>query len=105
MDVYMIYGKVVKSMPLPDGKGGKKIVEPQATFRALNARGQRVTKLVDAAQYYEKNMAQKIVNKAKEYWEKQGYSDCIEYEIRKSKAINKDWKYTLDTRLKIRKAE
>lgn len=105
MDAYMIYGKVIKPIPLPDGKGGKKIVEPQTTFRALNARGQRVTKLVDAAQYYEKNMAQKIVDKAKEYWDKCGYGDCVQYEIRKTKAINKDWKYILDTRPKIRKAE
>lgn len=85
MNTYMIYGKVIKTMLLPDGKGGKEIVEPQATFRALNARGQRVTKLVDAAQYYEKSMAQKIIDKAKEYWEKQGYGDCIQYEIRKVK--------------------
>lgn len=85
MDAYVIYGKVIKQMPLPDGKGGKKIVEPQATFRALNARGQRVTRLADAAQYYEKSMAQKIIDKAKEYWNKLGYGDCVEYEIRKAK--------------------
>lgn len=82
---YLIYGKVIKPMPLPDGKGKEKIVEPQSTFRALNYKGQRVTKLVDAGEYYEKAMAQKIVNKAQAYWDKLGYGDCIVYEIRKSK--------------------
>ncbi len=82
---YLIYGKVIKSMPLSDGKGGKKIVEPQATFRALNYKGQRVTKLADAGEYYEKDMAQKIIDKAQAYWDKLGYGDCVAYEIRKGK--------------------
>ena len=82
---YLIYGKVIKSMPLPDGNGGKKIVEPQATFRALNYAGQRVTKLVDAGEYYDKTIAQKIIDKAQAYWDKLGYGDCVVYEIRKGK--------------------
>ncbi len=82
---YLIYGKVIKPMPLPDGEGNEKIVEPQSTFRALNYKGQRVTKLVDAGEYYEKAMAQKIINKAQAYWDKLGYGDCVAYEIRKSK--------------------
>ena len=85
MSTWLIYAKVVKSMPLPDGKGGKKIVEPQSTFRALNYKGQRVSRLADAGEYYEKEMAQKIINKAKAYWDKQGYGDCVVYEIRKGK--------------------
>lgn len=82
---YLIYGKVIKSMPLPDGKGGKKIVEPHTTFRALNYAGRRVTKLEDAGEYYEKAMAQKIIDKAQAYWDEQGYGDCVAYEIRKGK--------------------
>ena len=82
---YLIYGKVVKPMPLPDGKGGKKIVEPHTTFRALNYAGRRVTKLEDAGEYYEKAMAQKIIDKAQAYWDEQGYGDCVAYEIRKGK--------------------
>lgn len=85
MSTWLIYGKVIKEMPLPDGNGGKKIVEPQTTFRALNYRGQRVSRLADAGEYYEKEMAQKIVDKAQAYWDKQGYGDCVAYEIRKSK--------------------
>lgn len=85
MSTYLIYGKVIKPIPLSDGKGGKKIVEPQSMFRALNYSGQRVSKLADAGEYYEKSMAQKIVDKAKKYWEKCGYGDCIAYEIRKAK--------------------
>jgi hypothetical protein len=85
MSAWLIYGKVIKEMPLPDGNGGKKIVEPQATFRALNYQGQRVSRLVDAGEYYEKEMAQKIVDKAQAYWDKKGYGDCVAYEIRKSK--------------------
>ena len=82
---YLIYGKVIKPMSLPDGEGNEKIVEPQSTFRALNYKGQRVTKLVDAGEYYEKAMAQKVINKAQAYWDKLGYGDCVAYEIRKSK--------------------
>lgn len=82
---YLIYGKVVKPMPLPDGKGGKKMVEPHTTFRALNYAGRRVTKLEDAGEYYEKAMAQKIIDKAQAYWDEQGYGDCVAYEIRKGK--------------------
>lgn len=85
MSAWLIYGKVVKSMPLDDGNGGKKIVEPQSMFRALNYRGQRVSRLVDAGEYYEKSMAQKVIDKAKAYWESQGYGDCVAYEIRKVK--------------------
>ncbi len=85
MSAWLIYGKVIKKMPLSDGNGGKKIVEPQTTFRALNYQGRRVSKLADAGKYYEKEMAQKIVDKAQAYWDKQGYGDCVAYEIRKSK--------------------
>jgi len=85
MSAWLIYGKVIKEMPFPDGNGGKKIVEPQTTFRALNYRGQRVSRLADAGEYYEKEMAQKIIDKAQTYWDKLGYGDCIAYEIRKSK--------------------
>ncbi len=85
MTTWLIYGKVIKSMPLPDGHGGKKIVEPQSTFRALNYKGQRVSRLADAGEYYEKEMAQKIIDKAQTYWDKQGYGDCVVYEIRKGK--------------------
>ena len=85
MATYLIYGKVVKSVPLTDGNCGKTIVEPQSTFRALNYSGQRVFKLADAGEYYEKSMAQKVIDKAKANWEKLGYGDCIAYEIRKAK--------------------
>lgn len=85
MSAWLIYGKIIKEMPLSDGNGRKKIVEPQTTFRALNYRGQRVSRLADAGKYYEKEMAQKIVDKAQAYWDEQGYGDCVAYEIRKSK--------------------
>ena len=85
MSGYFIYGKVVKPIPLPDGKGGEKIVEPQPTFRALNYSGARVTKLVDAGIYNEKNMAQRVIDKVQAYWEKRGYKDHILFEIRKAK--------------------
>ena len=85
MNIYLIYGKVIKSVPLSDGKGGKRIVNPQSTFRALNYAGQRVSRLADAGEYYEKEMAQKVINKAKAHWDKEGYGDCIVYEIRKAK--------------------
>lgn len=83
MSAWLIYGKIVKAVPLPDGKGGTKITEPQSTFRALNYNGQRVTRLVDAGEYYEKEMAQKVIDKARAYWDKKGYKDYIIYEIRK----------------------
>jgi len=85
MSAWLIYGKVIKEIPLSDGKGGKEIVKPQTTFRALNYRGQRVPRLADAGEYYEKEMAQKVVDRAQAYWDKQGYGDCVVYEIRKSK--------------------
>lgn len=85
MSSWLIYGKIIKPIPLSDGHGGKKIVEPQATFRALNYKGQRVTRLSDAGEYYEKEIAQKVIDKAQKWWEKQGYGDCIVYEIRKGK--------------------
>ena len=83
MSTWLIYGKVIKAVPLPDGNGNKVIVEPQPTFRALNYSGQRVSRLADAGEYYDKEMAQKIIDKAKTWWDKQGYGDCIVYEIRK----------------------
>ena len=85
MSTWLIYGKVVKPMPLSDGKGGKYMVEPQSTFRALNYRGQRVARLSDAGEYYEKEIAQKVIDKARTWWNKQGYGDCVKYEIRKVK--------------------
>ena len=85
MSAWIIYGKIIKTMPLQNNNGGSKIVEPQKTFRALNYKGQRVTRLADAGKYYEKEMAQKIIDKAQAYWDKQGYGDCVAYEIRKSK--------------------
>ena len=85
MTTWRIYGKVVKPMPLPDGKGGERMVEPQSTFRALNYSGARVTKLVDAGIYNEKNMAQRVIDKVQAYWEKRGYKDHILFEIRKAK--------------------
>ena len=85
MSIYLIYGKVVKPIPLSNGKGGYQITEPQATFRALNYGGQRVTKLSDAGEYYDIDMAQKIIDKSKAIWAKRGYADHIIYEIRKAK--------------------
>ena len=82
---YLIYGKVVKAVPLPNGKGGFHMVEPQPTFRALNYRGQRVTKLADADDYAEREDAQKAINEAQEYWKRQGYKGHIAFEIRKAK--------------------
>lgn len=82
---YLIYGKVIKSIPLPDGKGGKHIVDPQTTFRALNYTGQRVTKLSDADNYAEREDAQRVVDKAKAYWKERGYENYIAFEIRKAK--------------------
>jgi hypothetical protein len=82
---YLIYGKVVKPVSLPDGKGGRKMAEPQPTFRALNFSGQRVSRLADAGVYEDKSLAEKIINRAKKHWEEMGYKDCILYEIRRSK--------------------
>ena len=83
MTTWRIYGKVVKPMPLPDGKGGERMVEPQSTFRALNYRGQRVSRLKDAGEYYDENTPKQVIAKAQTWWDKRGYGDCVVYEIRK----------------------
>ena len=85
MSTYLIYGKIIKPVPLSNGKGGKITTEPQSTFRALNYGGQRVSKLSEAGEYYEKSMAQKVIDYQKKCWEKKGYPDHILYEIREVK--------------------
>ena len=82
---YLVYGKVIKPVPLPDGKGHNRIVKPQTTFRALNYQGQRVTKLADADDYAEREDAQMAIDKAEAYWESRGYKGHIAFEIRKAK--------------------
>ena len=57
----------------------------QATFRALNSIGQRVSRINDAKQYEDKESAQKVIKKAQLYWEQQGYKDYILFEISKKK--------------------
>lgn len=65
---YLIYGK---RTCLVNGGG------PDKKFAALDAKGHRVTKLVDAMSYAEKEDAQVIIDKM-------GLDGC-EFEIRKAK--------------------
>lgn len=59
MPQYLIYGKHLT--PWIDSKG--KIREPDKTFRALDARGVRVTKLDNAMSYATKEDAQEVLDK------------------------------------------
>ena len=59
MAEYLIYGKHLT--PWIDSKG--KLREPDKTFRALDARGVRVTKLDNAMSYATKEDAQEVLDK------------------------------------------
>lgn len=59
MSQWLIYGKHLK--PWVDSKN--KWHEPDATFRALNYRGVRVTKLVDAGEYATREDAQEVLDR------------------------------------------
>lgn len=83
--MFMIYGKVVKEVPLPNGKGGIMIASPQPTFKALNQSGCRVHRLADAYEYNTKADAEKRLKKVYEYWENKGYSEHIIFDIRSVK--------------------
>ena len=59
MAEYLIYGKHLT--PWVDSK--KKLREPDKTFRALDARGVRVTRLDDAMSYATQEDAQEVLDK------------------------------------------
>ena len=59
MAQWLIYGKHLT--PWIDSKG--KLREPDKTFRALDARGVRVTKLDNAMSYATKEDAQEVLDK------------------------------------------
>lgn len=59
MPQYLIYGKHLT--PWIDSKGKSR--EPDKTFRALDARGVRVTKLDNAMSYATKEDAQEVLDK------------------------------------------
>ena len=83
--MYIIYGKVVKDVPLPNGKGGTTIVSPQATFKALNQNGSRVHRLADAYKYETKADAEERLDRVYKYWENKGYAGHIVFDIRSVK--------------------
>lgn len=59
MSVYLIYGKHLK--PWVDSKN--KWREPDATFRALDYRGVRVSRLEDAGAYATREDAQEVLDR------------------------------------------
>lgn len=74
MSEYLIYGKRIK--PFTTKKG--KVLGPDKQFRALDARGVRVSRLADAMSYATKEDAQEIIDRTLKQ------RDDVTFEIRRA---------------------